>query len=102
MANHTNTERRILAQNAVHDHINRRRSGAGQIGWNNIHVVYTKATGDGSWIAVVLVANQNQKMYEVIWKMEAGLLQVDTFTREPFSRFYSEDLKDAEAERPAE
>jgi hypothetical protein len=79
---------RQQAQEAVHDHINRKRGEASQHDWNFIHVAYTKGNAKG-WTAIVLVETLSEKIFKVSFDGEpnGGEMKVDTFTRQHTTRY---------------
>lgn len=86
------TDRRTIAQNVVHEHVNRGREKGSPISWEFIHVIYHKGTGDGNWFAVARVEGMNQMLYQIEFtkgkKDKTDELKVDTFQRNLVSRFY--------------
>ena len=84
-------DRRTVAQNVVHQHVNRRRGKGSEIAWEFIQVIYHKGLGKGAWLAIVRVEPMNQMLFQVEFTPKGNgkdELKVDTFTRNLVSRFY--------------
>lgn len=80
-----NNQLRIIAQNAVQLHVNRK--GA-EHSWNHIHVLWVHGVFGKSWEAFVRVIGLPDKFFQVTYDRQKDEMRVDTFTRKHVSRYY--------------